>query len=403
MRYQTAPTFVLSLVLAVPLAMPLALTGCAGALGGIGAPADPPGADPARDNPFKGVRFFLNPAYTADVEATAKRHPDEAALIRKVERYPTAVWLSDINAVSHLAGWLDQAKRQQDQVGQPTMTVLVVYDLPDRDCAAESSAGELTVAAGGEAHYRTDFIDPIAVQLRAHASQPIAIVLEPDSLGNMATNMALPRCQEARAAYKNGIAYAIQRFHLPNVSVYLDAAHAGWLGWDQNRTKIARIFKTVVEEAGGPNMIRGFATNVSNYTGLDNRDGAVLEPTNPCPNELTYVKLLGETLAMYGFTHHGFLIDTSRNGKGGIRTRWGDWCNVHGAGLGERPRAAPAPGIDAYFWIKPPGESDGSSDPAGPRFDPMCAGPDAAKGAPQAGKWFESYFLDLVHNANPPL
>jgi len=33
----------------------------------------------------------------------------------------------------------------------------------------------------------------------------------------------------------------------------------------------------------------------------------------------------------------------------------------------------------------------------------MCAGKDAAKNAPQAGQWFEAYFLDLVRNANPPL
>ena len=76
---------------------------------------------------------------------------------------------------------------------------------------------------------------------------------------------------------------------------------------------------------------------------------------------------------------------------------------MHGAGIGERPRANPEPGIDAYFWLKPPGESDGSSDPSQPRFDEMCANSDASKGAPQAGKWFEAYFLDLVRNARPPL
>jgi cellulose 1,4-beta-cellobiosidase len=76
---------------------------------------------------------------------------------------------------------------------------------------------------------------------------------------------------------------------------------------------------------------------------------------------------------------------------------------VKGAGLGERPRAEPIRGVDAYFWIKPPGESDGVSDKAQPRFDEMCAGYDAAPGAPQAGQWFEPYFLDLVKNANPPL
>jgi cellulose 1,4-beta-cellobiosidase len=380
----------------------LAAAGCAGGIGGIGSP-DQAAKAGGGGNPFKGVRFFLNPEYTASVEATAAHHPDEAAIIRKVATYPTGVWLSDIKAVSNLQGWLDEAKQQQDASGVPTMSVIVVYNLPNRDCAAESSAGELKVEENGEARYRTDFIDPITAQFKAHANQPIAVILEPDSLGNLATNMSIPKCQQAKTVYKNGIVYAIKSFNLPNVSVYLDAAHAGWLGWDDNRAKIAKVFKTVLNEAGGPQMIRGFALNTSNYTHLSNRDGAALEPTNPCPNELTYAKMLGEMLAMYGFKDHAFIIDTSRNGKGGIRTNWGNWCNVHGAGLGERPRADPAPGIDAYYWVKPPGESDGSSDAQGPRFDVMCAGPDAAKGAPQAGKWFEAYFMDLVHNASPHL
>jgi cellulose 1,4-beta-cellobiosidase len=357
----------------------------------------------ADGNPFKGVRFFLNPEYTAAVEATAAHHPDEAAVIRKAAEYPTGVWLSDIKAVANLKGWLDEAKKQQDASGVPTMTLIVVYDLPERDCAAESSAGELHADENGEARYRTEFIDPITAEFKAHPSQPIAVVLEPDSLGNLATNMSIPKCQKARSVYRNGVVYAIKSFHLPNVSVYLDAAHAGWLGWDDNRAKIAKVFKQVLTEAGGPQMIRGFALNTSNYTHLSNRDGAVLEPSNPCPNELTYAKQLRGTLAMYGFRDHGFIIDTSRNGKGQIRRKWGDWCNIAGAGLGERPRADPAPDIDAYWWVKPPGESDGSSDANGPRFDPMCAGESAAKNAPQAGKWFEAYFMDLVHNANPPL
>jgi cellulose 1,4-beta-cellobiosidase len=386
----------------IAAAVALAVTaGCAGGIGSIGASES--ANDAGKGNPFKGVRFFLNPAYTESVEATAKRHPDEAAVIRKVASYPTGVWLSDIKAVDNLKGWLDEAKRQQDASGKPTMSVIVVYDLPERDCAAESSAGELKIDENGMARYQNEFIDPIAAQFKAHPDQPIAVVLEPDSLGNLATNMSLPKCQRARNVYRDGVVYAIKRFHLPNVSVYLDAAHAGWLGWDDNRAKIAKIYKTVLNEAGGPHMIRGFATNVSNYTHLTNRDGAALEPSNPCPNELTYAKQLMGTLALYGFKDHGILIDTSRNGKGGIRSKWGSWCNVHGAGLGERPRANPAPGIDAYYWVKPPGESDGSSDPSGPRYDAMCGGPDAAQGAPQAGQWFESYFLDLVKNANPPI
>jgi cellulose 1,4-beta-cellobiosidase len=373
--------------------------GCAGSIGQVSAPDD----KGTGKNPFKDVRFFLNPEYTASVEATAKRHPAEAESIRKVATYPTGVWLSDIASVANLQGWLDEAKKQQDASGEPTMTVIVVYDLPNRDCAAESSAGELKVEDRGEERYKKEFIDPIAAQFKAHPNQPIAVILEPDSLGNMATNMTIPKCQQSKAAYRNGIVYALKSFHLPNVSVYLDAGHAGWLGWDDNRAKIAKIFKGVIAEAGGVEMVRGFALNTSNYTHLSNKDGASLEPSNPCPNELSYAKQLRQTLASYGFNNHGMLIDTSRNGKGGIRSKWGSWCNVHGAGLGERPRADPAPGIDAYWWVKPPGESDGSSDPKGPRFDPMCGGADASPNAPQAGQWFESYFMDLIHNANPPL
>ena len=376
----------------------LVASSCAGSLGETGSSSPASGK-----NPFKDVAFFLNPSYTANVEATAKKHPDEADTIRKVAKIPTAVWLDSIKAVDKLPDWLDAAKKQQDASGKPTLTVVVVYDLPNRDCSAQSSAGELKVAENGEARYMNEFIDPITAQFKAHPDQPIVVVLEPDSLGNLATNMALPLCQEAKPVYKNGIVYAIKKFALPNVSVYLDAAHAGWLGWDDNRAKIAKIFKSVLHDAGGPSMIRGFALNTANYTSLSNRDGAILEPTNPCPNELTYAKVLGKTLEMYGFKNPHFIIDTARNGKGQIRKAWGSWCNVHGAGLGERPRVDPEPGIDAYFWVKPPGESDGVSDATQPRYDEMCGGPDATKGAPQAGVWFESYFLDLVRNARPPL
>jgi cellulose 1,4-beta-cellobiosidase len=128
-----------------------------------------------------------------------------------------------------------------------------------------------------------------------------------------------------------------------------------------------------------------------------------MESSDPCYNEMVYVKKLAVGLADHGVRNKGFIIDTSRNGKGGIRKVWGHWCNIKGAGLGERPRAAPEPFIDAFFWVKPPGESDGISDPTKPRFDAECASDESAPNAPQAGQWFQSYFHDLVRNATPPL
>jgi len=373
-----------------------------------GAQTDARGAGPPATtaNPFAGARFYLNPDYVKEVEAAAAASPAHAALLRKVEAYPTAVWLDSIASAQQVSRHLDGAQKQQGdgkESAQPVLSVFVVYDLPNRDCSAKSSSGELAVESGGEARYQKEFIDVIAAQFAAHPAQRIAAIIEPDSLPNVATNLNVPKCAASEQAYRRSIAYAISRLSLPHVSLYLDAAHAGWLGWDPNRTKIATIFKEVLEAAGGADKVRGFATNVSNYNVVRGDDGKTLEPSNPCPDEMSYVEALADSLGDVGIKGKGFIIDTSRDGRPGIRTRWGSWCNVKGAGLGERPRAAPAKLVDAYFWVKPPGESDGTSNDAGPRFDANCKGTDSAPDAPQAGEWFTPYFLQLAHNANPPL
>ena len=388
-------------VLAV-LSVSIALSACASMGKGSTAPA-PGGNAASRRNPFLDVNFFLNPEYVDNVEATAKAFPAEADAIRKVKQYPSGLWLDSIAHVANLPLWLGEARKQQQASGKPTLSLVVVYDLPNRDCAANSSAGELKVSENGAARYRTEFIDVIAKHFKDYSELPIVVILEPDSLGNLVTNMNLPKCADSRSAYVDSTVYAIQKLQLPNVSIYLDAAHAGWLGWDHHRESLIKVYKKVLKQAGGTDMIRGFATNVSNYTHLYNRDGMAMESSDPCYNEMIYVKKLAVGLSDSGVKNKGFIIDTSRNGKGGIRKVWGHWCNIKGAGLGERPRAAPAPFIDAYFWIKPPGESDGISDPTQPRFDAECASNESAQGAPQAGVWFQSYFLDLVRNAVPPL
>jgi len=381
MRHPTISTLILGLTVAA--------ASCASSKGATGPTEEP--IPESRGNPFLNVAFFLNPDYTATIEAAAQRHPEMADAIRRVAQNPTAVWLDSIKALEKLPHWLDEAKKQQDANGKPTLTIVSVYNLPDRDCSAIASSGELKIDENGEERYRKEFIDPIAAQFKAHPDQPIVVVLENDSLANLATNMAISGCRKAKKAYEEGITYAIKSFYLPNVSIYLDVAHAGWLGWEDNRARMGSVLRNVVMNAGGVHMIRGFATNTCNFTHLTNRDGAALEPSNPCPNELTYVKLMREMLKMYGFRDHGFIVDTSRNGKGGIRAQWGSWCNVRGAGIGERPRPIPVPRVDAYVWMKPPGESDGTS------------GADAAIGAPQAGQFFDSYFIDLVQNAKPPM
>jgi len=163
---------------------------------------------------------------------------------------------------------------------------------------------------------------------------------------------------------------------------------------------------------------------------------------NTFVDELSFAQALRTRLVGEGFDPGiGMLIDTSRNGWGGParpaapstaadlntfveqsradrRYHIMNWCNQTGAGLGERPRATPAAGVDAYVWMKPPGESDGSSDPQRPdtqgqqpMCDPLYAGglrngynpTGALPLAPLAGGWFPQSFRQLLANAYPAL
>lgn len=96
------------------------------------------------------------------------------------------------------------------------------------------------------------------------------------------------------------------------------------------------------------------------------------------------------------------IIDTGRNGKSGLRKEWGDWCNVIGAGFGKRPTSTTGSSYaDAFVWVKPGGESDGTSDTSATRYDSFCGKEDAFKPSPEAGTWNQAYFEQLLKNANP--
>jgi len=67
--------------------------------------------------------------------------------------------------------------------------------------------------------------------------------------------------------------------------------------------------------------------------------------------------------------------------------------------------------VDAYFWLKTPGESDGCTQtlPEGgtcPRFDADCGAGDALGSrpeeprSPEAGRWFDYQVKELAKNAN---
>lgn len=95
----------------------------------------------------------------------------------------------------------------------------------------------------------------------------MALVIEPDSLGNVVTNAGNKACtDETVTAYKEGVRYAVKTLATvaPHAAIYIDAAHGGWMGYEHNAADFAKLIISM----GITNLIRGFSTNVANYQPL---------------------------------------------------------------------------------------------------------------------------------------
>ena len=282
--------------------------------------------------------------------------------------------------------------------------VFVVYDMPGRDCAAAASAGELPPNETGEARYQKEYIDVIATALAAHPKVNTALILEPDSLGNLVTNLEKPNCAVAEPIYKRAIAYAIAKLSLPNAFIYVDAAHAGWLGWPRNIVKSYAVYKEVLTMAGGPDRIRGFATDVSNYNPSKDPTAPKRDPAAAPNDELGYIAGPGQGVAD-GRDHRQGVRHRHRARRrpqhpdraGQLVQHQGGGPRRAAAGLAraERRRLPLDQGPRANRTGRPTAMRRASTQ--------NCVSDDAAPGAPEAGLLFEPYLLDLVKNAKPPL
>lgn len=273
--------------------------------------------------------------------------------------------------------------------------------MPNRDCAAAASNGELSVDDGGVAKYKA-YIDELRAVLLSYADVRTVLVLEPDSVANLVTNLNVPKCAAAADAYKECTVYALRQLNLPHVALYMDAGHAGWLGWPANLGPAATLYASLYTTAGKPASARGLATNVSNYNGWNLTSAPSYTTPNANYDEQRYINALAPQLTAAGFDAH-FIVDTGRSGKQPTgQLAWGDWCNVVGTGFGMRPTANTASDlVDAFVWVKPGGECDGTSDTTAVRYDYHCGLADALKPAPEAGTWFQAYFEQLLENASP--
>ncbi|KAH8778567.1 exoglucanase-6A [Diaporthe sp. PMI_573] len=352
----------------------------------------------ASTNVFSKYKLHANNFYRDEVNKAADAISDASlkASAKKVADVGTFLWIDSIANI---------AKVEPAIADVPCSNILglVIYDLPGRDCAAKASNGELKV--GELNRYKTEYIDPIVKILKAHSNTAFALVIEPDSLPNLVTNSDLSTCQQSAQGYRDGVAYAIKQLNLPNVVMYIDAGHGGWLGWNDNLNPGAKELANAYKAGGSPKQFRGFATNVAGWNAWNQSPGEFSSAPdaqyNKCQNEKIYVDTFAPLLKQNGMPNHA-IVDTGRNAVTGLRAEWGDWCNVNGAGFGVRPSGSTGDELaDAFVWVKPGGESDGTSDTSATRYDSFCGRSDAFKPSPEAGTWNQAYFEMLVKNAKP--
>ncbi|RKN09338.1 glycoside hydrolase family 6 protein [Streptomyces radicis] len=265
---------------------------------------------------------------------------DDAALVRRIAEQPLATWPP---------GDEDPAPRVRAVVDAATdagrTAVLVAYNIPHRDCGRYSRGG----AADGAAYER--WIGSFA---GAIGDAEAVVVLEPDAVPHTADGCTDPRYVDERFQLLAAAVDALKAG--PRTRVYLDAGNPGWIT-DPDR---------LAEALGRAGVARadGFALNVANFETLD--------------ASTAYGRDLSGLL---GGAH--FVVDTSRNGNGPFEGDAEPWCNPPGRALGTPPTTDTGdPLVDAFLWVKRPGESDGE-----------------CRGGPPAGRWWPAYALGLARDS----
>jgi cellulose 1,4-beta-cellobiosidase len=95
-------------------------------------------ASPANSvNPFEGKTIFSNPIFTQNVKKTETDNPGVAALLSATEQIGAANWIDSMAKISTVEPILQGAKAKGN------VPMFVIYDLPNRDCSALASNGEI--------------------------------------------------------------------------------------------------------------------------------------------------------------------------------------------------------------------------------------------------------------------
>jgi endoglucanase len=314
--------------------------GCSGSPDSGGEGADPPvGTVPAA----AGSEFWVDPGSPAARQVEAWREEgraEDAELLRRIADQPVAHWPSGEGDPGPQVGAVTGAASAAGQTA-----LLVAYNIPHRDCGQYSQGGAADAAA-----YEV-WIDSFAAAI---GDAEAIVILEPDAVPHTTDGCTAPMYVAERFRL---LSRAVERLsRQPGTRVYLDAGNPSWI---DDPGRLAEALRQ-----SGIGRADGFALNVANFQTLD--DSAAY----------------GRELSAHLDGAH-FVIDTSRNGQGPYEGGGESWCNPPGRGLGTPPTSGTGdPLIDAYLWIKRPGESDGE-----------------CRGGPAAGEWWPEYALGLARRA----
>ncbi|MFF4263091.1 glycoside hydrolase family 6 protein [Streptomyces virginiae] len=325
----------------------LALLAAAPACGGEPGPEPgTPAASPAAPSPIVAAEespFWVDPHSDAARQVAAWEaagRNSDAQVLRRIADRPLTLWGPGDDPGPEIR----RARAGARATGRTLL--LAAYNIPYRDCGQHSAGGAPDARA-----YRS-WIGAFADNIE---DTKAVVVLEPDAIAHIIDGCTRP---EHHAERYQLLSEAVDRLKKNrNTKVYLDAGNPAWI--PNPMELVDPLFKAGLARADG------FALNVSNF--------------QPDATARAYGAKISQ-----GTSGKHFVIDTSRNGDGPLPgDRAQAWCNPPGRALGTPPTDRTGdPLVDAYLWVKRPGESDGT-----------------CRGGPSAGTWWPDYALGLARRA----
>lgn len=267
------------------------------------------------------------------------KHLEKYPEVSEIFKYPRCHWYAPRDGDAN-PYYLEDSINRFMKRAFPKVPGCVLYNIPDRDCGNFSKGG----ASSNEQYVK--WVEAFARGITPHLN-PI-IIFEPDALP-----LAVGKWDEPPTP---ALLSRIELFNtcLPKLNdagsyVYVDIGHSRWLSPE----KAAEVLNMLDHK-----NFDGFSMNVSNFI-----------PLSECIE-------WGEKVSALTNGMH-FVIDTSRNGTD---HEGADWCNPPGKRLGHPPTFDTGhPLVDAFLWVKIPGESDG-----------YCSG------GPKSGQFWPEYAMGLL-------